>query len=306
MDQVRVDSGIGGLPAIISPRYDPLISKLIVMGKDRKETIDRMDLALSSYVIHGVGHNISFLQALIRHPGFRSNDIGTTFCEEHLDEIVGKNGAEPELSDYLLPMCFFLANQLFAGWNKEANNVWQEIGYWRQLIEIPVKYRSCEIIVYIPEQNRHGFVLETMGRLTEITVNYSGNHQMDLEVGGQHRHGIVSSGEDGKGWVSLEGQLFEFSRLDILQEDAVYTGTGTDLVNDSGKIMSPMPGKVVEIRVKTDTAVTRGETLLVVEAMKMENILAAPFDGKVGSIHVREGQMVDNRETLMELIPLES
>jgi 3-methylcrotonyl-CoA carboxylase alpha subunit len=305
LDHVRVDSGISGTPAIISPRYDPLISKLIVTGKDRKEVLDLMDRALSSYVIHGVSNNISFLQALIRHPGFRSNNIGTTFCEEHLDEIMSRRGEEPGLSDYLLPMCFFLADQLSAGRNKRTANIWQEIGYWRQMVQIPVKYRSREINVHIQEQNRNGFVLETGGELTGITVHYSGNHHMDLEAGGRREKGIVSSGNDGKGWVTLDGQLFEFSRLDMLQEGHEYIGSGSGMKNESGKILSPMPGKVVEIRVKTDTAVTRGETLLVVEAMKMENILTAPFDGRVGPIHVREGQMVGNRETLMELIPPE-
>ncbi|MBR9998258.1 MAG: ATP-grasp domain-containing protein [Cyclobacteriaceae bacterium] len=301
-EKIRMDSGISG-PGNISPRFDPLIGKLVVRGVDRKEVLEQMSSALSSCIIHGVTHNIPFLQSLIRHPLFKSNDISTHFYEENKKEILENMKHEQEKLDPLLPLSFFLVHQLNTSRQIRPVNVWQEIGFWRLMMEIPVKSQSGEMIVSILGNDNQGFKLEMGARELTAGIISAVDNDMTLEINGKTLRAVVSSGNGGKGWVSFEGQLFEFSRLDVLPGEYIFTETGSGENSHSGKIFSPMPGKIVDIRISRNATVSKGDILLVVEAMKMENSLVAPFDGQVSAVHARMGQLIGNRELLMELVP---
>ncbi|MCD4729110.1 MAG: biotin/lipoyl-binding protein, partial [Bacteroidales bacterium] len=93
---------------------------------------------------------------------------------------------------------------------------------------------------------------------------------------------------------------FQVKRHDILVEEDVF-GTLDSGGKDGGEIVSPMPGKVIKINVKKGKAVKKGDVLLVVEAMKMENNITAPRDGKVEKVNVKTGDMVDGSLELVIL-----
>ena len=100
--------------------------------------------------------------------------------------------------------------------------------------------------------------------------------------------------------MSYDGHIFELSRKDILVEEDVFSNVGADGKED-GEIVSPMPGKVIKVNVKEGDEVKKGNVLLIVEAMKMENNIICPKDGVVEKVNVKAGDMVDGSLELVVL-----
>ena len=107
----------------------------------------------------------------------------------------------------------------------------------------------------------------------------------------------ISNDRKGQGYVTFEGHVFAVTRHDLLVVEDVF-GTLDTGGKDHGEIVSPMPGKVIKINVKEGKKVKKGDIIMVVEAMKMENNIVAPKDGKVEKINVKAGEMVDGSKEL--------
>ena len=110
----------------------------------------------------------------------------------------------------------------------------------------------------------------------------------------------ISDDNKGVGNVTVHGHNFQIKRNDILVEEDIF-GTLDIGGKDGGEIVSPMPGKVIKMNVKKGNVVKKGDILLVVEAMKMENNITSPKDGKVEKVNVEVGEMVDGSLELVVL-----
>jgi 3-methylcrotonyl-CoA carboxylase alpha subunit len=99
--------------------------------------------------------------------------------------------------------------------------------------------------------------------------------------------------------LTFNGHNFEVARKDYLIEQDVYVSSAME--NGNAKIVAPMPGKVIKINVEENQEVKKGEVLLIVEAMKMENNITAPKNGKVEKVNVSAGDMVDGSTELVNL-----
>jgi len=124
---------------------------------------------------------------------------------------------------------------------------------------------------------------------------------VEIVIDNDSHNFVVSNDSKGNGFVGINGHIFTLIRNDILVEEDVF-GTHDHIGKDQGDIVSPMPGKVVKINVKEGQSVKKGDLLLVVEAMKMENNIISPKEGKVEKINVKTGEMVNGSKELMKLI----
>jgi biotin carboxyl carrier protein len=135
--------------------------------------------------------------------------------------------------------------------------------------------------------------------VARVRFCYAGYMEMNLD--GSFSEYYISTGENGTGYVSYKGQVYEVKRNDVLYGSEALLGSMDAKGQGDGKIVSPMPGKVIKINVKKGAEVNKGATLLIVEAMKMENYITAPVDGVVEKINVKVGDMVDSSKRLVEL-----
>ncbi|MBK7172260.1 MAG: acetyl-CoA carboxylase biotin carboxyl carrier protein subunit [Bacteroidales bacterium] len=111
----------------------------------------------------------------------------------------------------------------------------------------------------------------------------------------------MSKPEVGKVLVNSSGTTFEVTRLDLLSVQPEFSGSEGMAESSLENIVSPMPGKVIKICVTEGQAVTKGDLLLVVEAMKMENNILCPGDGIVDRIEVAVGELVDGNTRLIHV-----
>ncbi len=146
----------------------------------------------------------------------------------------------------------------------------------------------------------------------EVSVNphFLGQHDVSLIIDGRsydvvvERVGDINDTLDGRVAVKVQGRVI---KLDILEERRrrMKALSGDSFAGSGAQIESPMPGKVLRLSVEEGDEVAEGESVVVVEAMKMENVLRAPCPGKITSIKVRAGDTVDSGDILVEISSME-
>jgi acetyl/propionyl-CoA carboxylase alpha subunit len=301
-EDIRIDTGIAEATTIHS-FYDPMISKLIVWSEDRESARSKMIDALTRYTIHGIKTNISFLMQVLKNIAYVSNKISTKYCDEHTDDLIKNAEIEKSKLDENVPVLAYLIYSLHEDLlysDSEAFNIWKEIGYWRERMEIKAQCGKNEVSVEIAKSENGDFNFFIGNREYDASLLAMEYGILDADINGEQEVFFISKNEKGQGFVSYKGFVFEVKRNDILVQEDVF-GTLDHGGKDSGEIVSPMPGKVIKINVKKGKTVKKGDVLMVVEAMKMENNILAPKDGKVEEIKVKTAEMVDGSTELIIL-----
>ena len=305
-DFIRVDDAMN-TPYQVSSFFDPMIAKLITLGKTREEARFQMIEALQNYGIHGIKNNISYLNAILKQTDFIQNTISTRYCAEHTESLL----ADIENERNKIPVILLLAISLVGQSAKKENfnpenpeNIWGKIGYWRMLmqpeLEMEGKVFRCQIRDFKPGEISAEIDSEqVIARFEELEESQS----IEIQINGEPFTTYVSHPEPGKVIVSYNTHVFEVTRKDVLPAQSDFNLV-FDSVGESGSnITSPMPGKVIKIAVNEGDTVSKGDILLVVEAMKMENNILSPADAIVDRINVAAGNLVDSNTTLVHLAP---
>lgn len=299
---IRNDTGVyeGGE---ISIYYDPMIAKLCTHGPDRAAAIEHMSVALDSFRIEGIRHNIPFLAAIMEHPRWRSGNITTGFIAEEFPE--GFHGVElgEQRTEKLAAVAVFI-NKLHAD---------RAVLITGQLSHRPRKLPS-EWIVSIGDWSRRvtsesvaegvevTFLDERGGKLAEHLVTSEWTPGQHVFVGKVDGQPIVVQLDRAKQCYRLTYRGASVAavvstplahRLALLMPEKVAADT-------SKFLLCPMPGLVKSIAVEVGQEVKMGDTLAVVEAMKMENILRAEKDCTVARIEAKAGDSLAVDAVIME------
>ncbi len=293
---VRVDSGIyaGGE---VSMFYDAMVAKLITSGKNREEAINKMQVALSEYVIGGISHNISFLQAIFEHERFRSGKLSTKFIEQEYPK--GFSGAE--LTEYKTKVLLSIGLYIYV---KDAYRASRITG------QIPEKSRRIpeRLVVSVDdgrftinyEPIKDGFEIKFENQYFSVTSDFVlGNKLWQGKVDGEVVNVYIEHIDGGylltymgsKAKVTVRSLRVAELEKYIPEEDDSWMSKDLD---------APISGAIVEVRVKIGDLVTRGQDLIVLEAMKMENILYAERDAIIKSIEVQKGDNVSVNQILIK------
>jgi len=295
---VRVDTGVyegGEIPMY----YDSMIAKLIVHGKDRTEAIEKMRNALNDFVIRGIHSNIPFQAALLQHPRFVNGDFTTGFIAEEYPEGFKKDSVQPADPKRLAALAAFmryrylehikmidgqLAGHEMIIAKKFVVVTGKKAGSMNDPIEVPIRVELKDGIysVYIDEADgvsRYDIVSDWRPGQICLNATINGTHKITAQV---ERRGV-------RYVLVLDGAHFECMVLSPLGAE-LQRRMPVKLPPDTSKlVMSPMPGLLTKIAVKAGEAVTAGQKLASIEAMKMENTISAIQDGVVAEICAKEG-----------------
>ncbi|HET7123099.1 MAG TPA: acetyl/propionyl/methylcrotonyl-CoA carboxylase subunit alpha [Bradyrhizobium sp.] len=288
---VRNDTGVqeGGE---ISIYYDPMIAKLITHATSRAAAIEAQATALDAFYIDGIRHNIPFLSALMQHPRWREGKLSTGFISEEFPKGFAVGAPEGEVARRLAAVGAAIDHVLG---ERKRQISGQMSG---RLVQ-----RERRRAVWLKHDE---IALDIAREADGIAVRFVGG---DGTSGNPHH--LVSPWTPGEAvWQgTIDGQLVAMQVRPIPNgfrlahqgfEVAVQVFTESEAAaarlmpvmtaGDSGKkLLCPMPGLVVSIAVAEGQEVKAGETLAVVEAMKMQNVLRAERDGMVKKIHAAPG-----------------
>jgi acetyl-CoA/propionyl-CoA carboxylase biotin carboxyl carrier protein len=287
-----VDTGVAD-GSVVGSDYDPMLAKIIVHAEDRATALRRMDGALADYHLLGVRTNVGFLRSLLGHPDVVAGELDTGLVERALEDL--DPGAEEE-SDAAALVAAALVPLLDAEPDGLGpRSPFDLPGGWRVGVPAPV-------VLQLTPPDAEPVEVRVTGRAASATVvvgdaaPVSASASRDVGVlritvdGIGHR--FVHAVADGVVWLGLGGRTWairESERLDRL-------GTAEDA--SGGPLLAPMPGTVTVVHVAQGDAVTAGQALMVVEAMKMEHPITAPVDGFVSALHVRAGEQVGMEQAL--------
>ncbi len=277
LDGLRVDSGIRSGDAI-SPYYDPMIAKIIAYGQNRHEAIRKLDYALAQTQLLGLRNNINFLRRIITHPDHIAGHITTGFIDQH-----------PELlaDDTHIPISVWIGASLA---KSDTQNYWRNNAY--RPIKHSFKYGDTTQTVLLTPQ-KSGYIAQIGDNTHAVTVKRDGDNWL-LGVDGHRQTITIITPDEITWWIHANGQSYRLDWQDPLpipQKDA----------HVEGSLRAPMPGQVIKIEVESGQHVQKGTVLMILEAMKMEHRIIAPYDGVVSAIRFSVGQSVQADAILLEL-----
>ncbi|CAN7632974.1 acetyl/propionyl/methylcrotonyl-CoA carboxylase subunit alpha [Caulobacter sp. LjRoot300] len=283
---VRIDSAVeeGGE---VTPFYDPMIAKLIAHGVDREDAAARLAEACRLVEVYPVKTNAAFLVQCASHPDFVDGDVDTGFIEARLEELTQRTFSDA-------PTLAAIGQRLeaFMEVDQPRADVWASapsrlLGFRmnapRAAMDLPLRIDGKPVPLRVALAGGTGDDWSW-----DITVE-DGRPLDDVDV-------LPSAfGDD---------PLYVFEGGDVREFDFAYQAGGAHAAASDGAILSPMPGKIVSVAVEAGQAVVKGQTLLTLEAMKMEHALAAPFDGVVTELSAVAGGQVSEGVVLAKLEPV--
>jgi propionyl-CoA carboxylase alpha chain len=274
-----------------------MISKLCVHSSTRKDAIEKMKTALGSYIIQGIIHNMTFLEAIMNNENFASGNIHTGFINEEFKDGIYAATLNSETTEIFIASAIhiFLVNekrsatisdQIVEQYNRIATR-------WAVIIDdktYPVIINSTSDGFRIRTQDsrisvRSKWVLGTTlfkavinGCKVNVKIKY-------IKTG----YDLTHAGVTVKAYV----RSLKASQLDNIMKKK-------NVVDENLELYAPLTGKVIGIKVKEGDLVEKGQDLIVLTAMKLENIISAENTGKIKSIHVKPHDNVDAGQLLIE------
>jgi len=305
---IRVDTGIMEATTIHS-FYDPLICKLIIWEENREDARNKMIRALDEFIIHGIRTNIGYLKHLLKHPAYIRNQISTKYCDEHTTDLVAAIQADKEAIPLHIPGLAYYLYDFNCRPEPDINtghDIWNHISYWRDIMELEGQVEGKPFHFSVESIKKGTYHITGSDGRHEAHVRICGEGYLEMILDEKQMEFYISTDEDGNGYVSYQGFIFRVNRNDLLLSNQEILGSfDSGGGKNDGKIISPMPGKVIKVNVKEGDEVKRGQTLLIVEAMKMENYITAPADGVVEQVNVKVGEMVNSSTRLVQLKAIE-
>ncbi|WP_417518658.1 acetyl-CoA carboxylase biotin carboxylase subunit [Minwuia sp.] len=294
---VRVDTGVVE-GSEISMFYDPMIAKLVTYGPDRESAIDSMIDALNGYRIEGIQHNINFLNAVFNHQRFRDGQISTNFIAEEYPE--GFEGAP--LPEETRNRMIAAATVAHLRETARATSISGQVPHF--VVRIGQDWRvSCG-------ENSHAVKTTTGEAATDVTVDGAhlvvesdyrpGDARFTGTIGGRAVQMLIEPVAEGYR-LTFDGTTLDFQVRTPRAAELAALMPLKEAADLSKLLICPMPGALVQLHVAEGEEVKTGQSLAVIEAMKMENVLRAESDGTVRSVNFKEGDSLAVDDVILEL-----
>lgn len=293
-EDIRIDTGIK-IGDTITLNYDPLIAKVIVRGVDRMMAIRRLDKTLENFLIYGVKTNISFLRKVLNNPLFIKGAISTSFIEDNRN-ILFKEREEMYLEEsVIVPIIYILLMEKGGNSEWDKNDIFSTTKMERgvslffegKMLIWKVKYSG---------NNRYFKVNDVDVIVTNIKRQNQSTLTIDLISNGRSFSYVKVFEESGKFTIFFKDKAKTFKTEHNAKSNTEDGGEDKTLTT----IHSPMPSKIIQIPPKEGDEVLKGNVLIILEAMKMESVILAPYDIIVKKIFFKEKEIVAEGDVLIE------
>jgi propionyl-CoA carboxylase alpha chain len=295
---VRNDTGVYE-GGEITMFYDPMIAKLCTWSHDRPSAIAAMSDALDSFELDGVGNNLPFLQAVMEHPRFRKGDLTTAFISDEWQD--GFSGVElPQRTCQALASIAAACN--FVEKHRDA-----------RISGVMENHRHHVSSNWVASAGGHDFPLAIVRDGENFQATHVGFKPATIDIGGWRPGQTLIHSRLGRQTFTVRiearpnGYRLRYRGADIRafvrsprEAELSRLMPETKTADTSRLLLCPMPGLVVSISVKEGEEVQEGQTLATVEAMKMENILRSERKARVKKINAAPGDSLSVDEVIME------
>ncbi|MEU9402208.1 acetyl/propionyl/methylcrotonyl-CoA carboxylase subunit alpha [Streptomyces sp. NPDC048242] len=276
-DGVRTDSGLSEGTEVGS-LYDPMLSKVIAYGPDRATALRKLRGALAETVTLGVPTNAGFLRRLLAHPAVVAGELDTGLVERVVDELV-PDGVPEEVYEAAAAIRLEELRPKGDGWTDPFSvpDGWRLSGTPKP-VAFPLRVAGLEPVTQV-------------ARAAEVT-----DDRVTVTLDGV-RHTFHRATD----WLGRDGDAWQ-----VRDHDPVAASLTRSAHAGADSLTAPMPGTVTVVKVAVGDEVEAGQSLLVVEAMKMEHVVSAPHAGTVAELDVTPGSTVAMDQVLAVIEPKET
>lgn len=303
---VRLDTGVSQGDKV-TVYYDPMIAKLVVWDEDRDKALQRLTKALTEYHIQGVVTNIHFLHRLTSSQEFESAQIDTNFIQRNETILFPVITEKPPILTPLAALFLLLdtlQNQPIRQENQDRYSPWSQVNSWRSNAEhsknliLIADQLTTEVQVQQTQQNmRQGYILTIAGN-TYTCFGTLVNQQLEATING-HKTTTTVASDNNQHVIFYGAHSLNFSEPSITLGEVLSS-------NSNDNFVAPMNGTIVTLLVKPGEPVNQGQTLVIMEAMKMEHNIKAPKAGIVKEFYCSSGDLVDDGTQLLSFADIEN
>jgi geranyl-CoA carboxylase alpha subunit len=315
-DGIRIDSGITS-GQTVSSFYDPMLAKIIAYGENREEARRRLVRAVEDSHLLGIKDNRAFLAAILGNKTFIDGEATTAFIGEDFNDDASLKPLKTQTKEVALAAALFaVAKDSNQNGNKNSGTGWQNNNVGSRVLKL-----SCEDEVFELELSAVNNRIEisytetSEGKAPEDNATEN-KKQASLEIIGQSANTLTYLFDDVVRSVvyshtnsSLNGQDEALGCAQVHLAAAYGNLTFTDISLQSAKkntggsdqVLASMDGGMVDVMVKIGDVVEVGQTLAVLEAMKMEHPLKAGVAGTIAEVLVQAGDQVKGRQKLIQI-----
>jgi len=301
---VRVDSGVN-IGSKVDVYYDSMLAKLICHGEDREAARRRLLESLNGYHIEGVSTNIDFVSTVLCLPEFAAGDLSTGFITQHFDDGIAKLPPKQEDMALTALAATLIYHTRIMAVRESLKHMISGIGATRDVApQVRYKCRSGKDVfdVTLESQPISGEICMIKVDLERYAV------RIPFFEFFRRRLKLIINEQTFRFRIRFDDSFMFMSFNGIAQLFEVYTPREWNLVQYmpekqdkalSNALLCPMPGLVVDVPVQKGDRVFRGQSLVILESMKMESGVASPIDGVIAEVLVQAGQAVEADDLLI-------
>ena len=275
---IRIDTGVQQGDEI-SPFYDPMIAKLIVHGNSREQALMKLAASLEQVHLAGLKSNIAFLHHLAGHPTFQAGAPDTHFIDTQTETLTAS--VVPEQKMLLLACAAYLSHA-----QPQRDSVWSNLGFrLNQTAKIDIPLSEYKASAYASKQ---GWKVALDEQIHELHGELDGS-QLQVVIDGVRMTAdvVITDTEITVMYGPYQAQFERQSKHYISEHE-----------HDAAPLSAPLNGTVVKHLLAVGSQVSKGDAVVVIEAMKMEYTLNAPFEGTLTSYCFGEGELVSHGDML--------
>jgi acetyl/propionyl-CoA carboxylase alpha subunit len=316
---IRIETDLAEESFSAGSQFDPLLCKIIVKGSCREEALVLMNEALQMTTVSGPATNQQYLRALLQMPEVLQATTDTRFCENRMNELLQITEKEKTEAPYKELTAAFLFLKFLPN-DPQSSNPWIRLGFRNILnqadvhinglrFNIPLtalshKYLTVKDKIMKYELSKGAFPFRIKWQNEDITVVARRVSPYSLKITTTKRSVEIIFSENQSGETVLHWHGFEFMTgshdlLDYYPTAGRYTEPEEQ--GGENRIISHLHGKVIDIKVTTNQLISKGDLLMIIEAMKSENHIQAHKTAKVKTIEVAVGSQVTDRMPLITL-----
>ena len=281
---IRWDSGVQkGYE--VSTNFDPMLSKVISWAPNRTDACLQLATALEKSCIGGVKTNKDFLVECIRHPEFLAGNTTSDFIE------IQSPNRKKVLNDHDKNNLMIAGAVWISQTNIKNKNKLRFIKHSWTNGRLPHQNISFQFENEV-HQIKYSYINKESVSILEKNVEIISfdNEMLECVIDGIRSQYQIYRDED---------RLFVFDSFNDIQLKVLPRFVDPSTSSIEGGLLAPMPGKISEVLIKKDQKVKAGQSLMIIEAMKMEQTIKSPNAGKISKIMVKKGQQVENGESLL-------
>jgi 3-methylcrotonyl-CoA carboxylase alpha subunit len=286
----------------VEPFYDPLIAKVIQHGTSRVDAISKLTDSLKGIHITGLNCNRDYLISLMQTKLFVQNQIHTRLVELESKSILEAHQKNRDLlaHELLLAAAAFISLQSVHTAGNSRLTPWKAIGYWRLLPEIIIHYQGIEHRVkYEAVGGRKNMLLRFDGLAYHASLEARERENYRIRIN-EHLLSLRASKILSEINLDFNGHMYTLRRTDLFDERYMKQ-SGKEGSRAADRVLAPLNGRIIKINSIEGDLVEKGQALLLIESMKMENKILAPHRSIIKELHVSEGEQVQNTQLLYTL-----